>query len=75
MEEIFSDSAFDDTNSHCVNSVFGLVLAGGRVLEAEFVAAKHDSQSTRGRWFSVSEPRLHPYIQQKLSLLLPLSLA
>ena len=72
MEEIFSDSAFDDTNSHCVNSVFGLVLKGGSELEDELIAAKHDSQSTRAAWFAVDDPALHPYIHQKLALLLPL---
>ena len=72
MQEVFSDSAFADTNSHCVNSVFGLVLAGGRALEADLAAAEHDSQSTRARWFSVDDARLHPYMKQKLSLLLPL---
>lgn len=72
MEEIFSNSAFADTNSHCVNTVFGLVLVGGRAAEVDLTVAEHDSQSSRARWFAVDDGRLHPYIQEKLSLLLPL---
>jgi colanic acid biosynthesis protein WcaH len=72
MEEIFSDSAFDDTNSHCVNTVFGIVLSGEGGVEEALVKAKHDSQSTRGSWFSVDDPQLHPYVKQKLNLLLRL---
>ena len=29
MEEIFGDSMFNATNSHCINSVFALVLPPG----------------------------------------------
>ena len=70
MEEIFSDSMFNATNSHCINSVFALVLPQGRALEAALLAARHDSQASRAKWFDVDDrAHLHPYMREKLRLL------
>jgi len=71
VEEIFEDSMFNSTNSHCINSVFGYVVPDAKQ-EAALKHALGDSQHSEAAWYAVDDPALHPYMRRKLLLLLPL---
>jgi colanic acid biosynthesis protein WcaH len=71
MEEVFTDSAYDGVNSHCVNSVFAYTLSTAEMLmqqSRQLLSARLDAQHSDSRWFSTSDPSLHPYVATKLGL-------
>eukprot|EP00965_Chrysotila_dentata_P186557 6159751-Pleurochrysis_carterae.AAC.1 len=70
VEEVFSDSMFANSsiNSHCINSVFGLVLHSMPSNIGDIVG---DKQHTDAAWFDIHDSSLHPYMQRKIFLLQP----
>lgn len=64
-EEIFADSAIDEVNSHCINTVFGMQLM------KPLTTLKMDNQNSQAKWFNVSDSELHPFITKKIALLKP----
>ena len=72
MDEIFEDSAIPRINSHCVNAVFGYVLPSLIKESSLLHHAIGDEQHSQARWCAVDDQGLHPYMQRKVLLLLPL---
>lgn len=62
-EEIFHNSIFEDINAHNVNIFFGHIIKE----KMSFVC---DDQHSCYKWFKVDDPNLHPYIAQKIHILL-----
>jgi len=63
-EEIFHNSIYDGVNAHNVNIFFGYVASGPLTVHC-------DEQHSCYKWFKLNDPNLHPYIIQKIHLLLP----
>ena len=63
-EEIFHNSIYDGVNAHNVNIFFGYISTGQLTIHC-------DEQHSCFKWFKLNDPNLHPYIVQKIHLLLP----
>lgn len=69
VEEVFTDSAFDGVNSHCVNTVFALVLTEAEEAAQRRQGALLDGQHSQVRWVARADfASTHEFVQAKLRL-------
>lgn len=67
IDEIWEESAFEGVNYHSVNIFFGYVLSA-----AQFSCLTLDEQHEEYKWFSVSDPSIHPWVKYRIETILAL---
>lgn len=69
VEEVFADSAYPGVNSHCINTVYALVLTAAEEAQQRRQGAALDGQHSQARWFARADfESQHEYVQAKLRL-------
>ena len=63
IEEFFEDSIYQDVKTHNLNIFFGYVAP-------KCFSIKLDSQHSQYQWFDITAQDLHPYILQRINLIL-----
>ncbi|OGG61119.1 hypothetical protein A3C87_03135 [Candidatus Kaiserbacteria bacterium RIFCSPHIGHO2_02_FULL_49_34] len=61
IEELWPNSAFPNISYHAITIFFGYTLT-----KAEADAITLDLQHSARQWFSVDDPSIHPYIQERI---------
>ena len=61
VEEFFTNSAFDNVSSHCINFIYQYIL--------DSPILKLDLQHSEHKWFNINDVTLHKNIKDKIKLI------